>query len=77
MKTADRKWFWIGSVLLVAALLVLPFLVKNYRVFQFNHNPSFPHPPRFGKPVRRKIKFMPPQFPARVESPDYVKRLEL
>jgi branched-chain amino acid transport system permease protein len=34
--SADRKWFWIGSVLLVVALLVLPFLVKNYRVFQFN-----------------------------------------
>ncbi len=34
--TSDRKWFWIGSVLLVVALLVLPFLVKNYRVFQFN-----------------------------------------
>ena len=32
----DRKWVWIGSALLVVALLVLPFLVKNYRVFQFN-----------------------------------------
>jgi branched-chain amino acid transport system permease protein len=36
MTTGDRRWVWIGSVLLVAALLVLPFLVKNYRVFQFN-----------------------------------------
>lgn len=31
-----RKWVWIGSLLLLAALLALPFLVKNYRVFQFN-----------------------------------------
>ena len=36
MKPIDRKWVWLGSVLLVVALLVLPFLVKNYRVFQFN-----------------------------------------
>ena len=36
MKPIDRKWAWLGSVLLVVALLVLPFLVKNYRVFQFN-----------------------------------------
>jgi branched-chain amino acid transport system permease protein len=34
--TTDRKWFWIGTALIVVALLVLPFLVKNYRVFQFN-----------------------------------------
>ena len=34
--STDRKWVWIGGVLLVVALLVLPFLVKNYRVFQFN-----------------------------------------
>lgn len=33
---ADRKWVWIGALALAAALLVLPFLVKNYRVFQFN-----------------------------------------
>ena len=36
MKSIDRKWVWLGSVLLIVALLVLPFLVKNYRVFQFN-----------------------------------------
>jgi branched-chain amino acid transport system permease protein len=36
MKALDRKWVWIGSLLLLAVLLVLPFLVKNYRVFQFN-----------------------------------------
>jgi len=32
MKPLDRKWVWLWS----AVLLVLPFLVKNYRVFQFN-----------------------------------------
>ena len=32
----DRKWVWLASALLLAALLGLPFLVKNYRVFQFN-----------------------------------------
>ncbi|MDH4392062.1 MAG: branched-chain amino acid ABC transporter permease [Aquabacterium sp.] len=36
MKPIDRKWVWIGSLLLLAVLLVLPFLFKNYRVFQFN-----------------------------------------
>ena len=36
MKPLDRKWVLIGSALLIVALLVLPFLVKNYRVFQFN-----------------------------------------
>ena len=36
MKPIDRKWVWIGSLLLVAVLLILPFLFKNYRVFQFN-----------------------------------------
>ncbi len=36
MKPIDRKWLWVASALLVIALLVLPFLVKNYRVFQFN-----------------------------------------
>jgi len=35
-KTVDRKWFWIGSALVLVALLVLPFLLKNYRVFQLN-----------------------------------------
>lgn len=33
---AERRWIWIGGALLLVALLVLPFLVKNYRVFQFN-----------------------------------------
>jgi branched-chain amino acid transport system permease protein len=34
--SAQRKWLWIGSGLLIVGLLVLPFLFKNYRVFQFN-----------------------------------------
>ena len=36
MKPLDRKWVWFCSALLLAGLLLLPFLVKNYRVFQFN-----------------------------------------
>ena len=36
MKALDRKWVWVWSAALLVALLVLPFLVKNYRVFQFN-----------------------------------------
>ena len=36
MKALDRKWVLIWGALLLVALLVLPFLVKNYRVFQFN-----------------------------------------
>lgn len=36
MRTAGGKWAWVAAALLVVALLVLPFLVKNYRVFQFN-----------------------------------------
>ncbi len=36
MKPLDRRLVWAASALLVVALLVLPFLVKNYRVFQFN-----------------------------------------
>ena len=36
MKALDRKWVWIWSAVLLVALLLLPFLVKNYRVFQFN-----------------------------------------
>lgn len=36
MNTIDRKWIWIGGLITLAVLLVLPFLVKNYRVFQFN-----------------------------------------
>jgi len=31
-----RKWLWLGGALLLLALLVLPFLVKNFRVFQLN-----------------------------------------
>jgi branched-chain amino acid transport system permease protein len=36
--SADRKsrLVWIGLALLLVAAVVLPFLVKNYRVFQFN-----------------------------------------
>lgn len=33
--TLNRRWCWLGGALLLVALL-LPFLVKNYRVFQFN-----------------------------------------
>ena len=29
-------WLWLGLALLLAALLLLPFTVKSYRVFQFN-----------------------------------------
>ena len=36
MKALDRKWVWFWAAVLLVALLVLPFLVKNYRVFQFN-----------------------------------------
>lgn len=36
MKTLDRKWVWVGGLVVLAVLLVLPFLFKNYRVFQFN-----------------------------------------
>jgi branched-chain amino acid transport system permease protein len=36
MTTSGRKLIWIGGALLLIVLLVLPFLVKNYRVFQFN-----------------------------------------
>ena len=32
----DRRWVMAWGALLLVALLVLPFLVKNYRVFQFN-----------------------------------------
>lgn len=35
MKTIDRRVLLVGLLVLVA-LCVLPFLVKNYRVFQFN-----------------------------------------
>lgn len=36
MKALDRRWIWVWGVVVLVALLVLPFLVKNYRVFQFN-----------------------------------------
>ena len=36
MKPIDNKWVWLWTALLVVALLLLPFLFKNYRVFQFN-----------------------------------------
>jgi branched-chain amino acid transport system permease protein len=36
MKALDRKWVWIWGAVLLVVLLLLPFLVKNYRVFQFN-----------------------------------------
>jgi branched-chain amino acid transport system permease protein len=36
MKPLDRKWVWIWGAVLLVVLCVLPFLVKNYRVFQFN-----------------------------------------
>ena len=35
-KPLDRRWALIGSILLLVGLIVLPFLFKNYRVFQFN-----------------------------------------
>lgn len=31
-----NKWVWVGAAVLVIVLLLAPFLVKNYRVFQFN-----------------------------------------
>lgn len=33
---ARRLWPWLGAALVLVTLLLLPFLVKNYRVFQFN-----------------------------------------
>jgi branched-chain amino acid transport system permease protein len=36
LRGVDKKWLWIGSALVLVALLVLPFLLKNYRVFQLN-----------------------------------------
>ena len=35
MKALDRKWVWFWGAVLLVGLLILPFLVKNYRVFQF------------------------------------------
>jgi len=36
MNAFDRKWMLIGGIVLLVALCVVPFLVKNFRVFQFN-----------------------------------------
>jgi branched-chain amino acid transport system permease protein len=36
MNASKRRWILIGGLLLLAGLVVLPFLVKNFRVFQFN-----------------------------------------
>ena len=36
MNTIDRKWMMVGGIVLLVALFVAPFLVKNFRVFQFN-----------------------------------------
>jgi branched-chain amino acid transport system permease protein len=33
---SKQRVIWIGLALLLVAAMVLPFLVKNYRVFQFN-----------------------------------------
>ncbi len=36
MKALDKKWIWLWSAVVLLALILLPFLVKNYRVFQIN-----------------------------------------
>jgi branched-chain amino acid transport system permease protein len=36
MNTIDRKWLVAGSLVGLAVLLILPFTVKNFTVFQFN-----------------------------------------
>ena len=36
MKFFQGNWRWFWAALLLLALLVLPFLFKNFRVFQFN-----------------------------------------
>jgi len=36
MNASNKKLIWIGGLVLLAVLCVLPFLVKNFRVFQFN-----------------------------------------
>lgn len=36
MNTLNRKWVILGSIVVLAALLIAPFLVKNFRVFQMN-----------------------------------------
>lgn len=35
MRALRGKWVWLWALLLLLGLLVLPFLFKNYRVFQF------------------------------------------
>ena len=32
----NKRWVWAGFGLLLLVAVILPFLVKNYRVFQFN-----------------------------------------
>ena len=36
MNSTSKKWQWIWLAVLGVGLVVLPFLFKNYRVFQFN-----------------------------------------
>lgn len=36
MNAVERRWLVIGGIAVLVALCVLPFLVKNFRVFQFN-----------------------------------------
>ncbi len=36
MNSSKRTWILVGGLLLLVGLVVLPFLVKNFRVFQFN-----------------------------------------
>jgi branched-chain amino acid transport system permease protein len=36
MKPLSRQWVWFWCAVLAVSLVLLPFLVKNYRVFQFN-----------------------------------------
>jgi len=36
MNSSKRTWILVGGLLLLAGLVVLPFLVKNFRVFQLN-----------------------------------------
>ncbi len=31
-----NRWLWLAALVLLVAACILPFLVKNYRVFQFN-----------------------------------------
>ncbi len=36
MSTSFKKWQWVAFAVLAVGLVILPFLFKNYRVFQFN-----------------------------------------